>query len=599
MNLTSLAQRTAGIALGTATLALAGCALYQSRSLALEAQPTTSSLAEDADSAHAAAFADTPFPSASECRVCHEDHYREWSVSPHAYAQISPVFNAFNGTLVKANNGSFGDFCIRCHTPVGMALGEPVFTHNAERSPVSLEGVTCVVCHRQNQSFGKSSGRIALNEGDIHATIFGPRDNEELRRVLDDAEAFGVVTERGQPGRKIHADAEEFFELTTPGFCGTCHDVTFINGFRLEEAFSEYKQSPAAKRGETCHDCHMGVEPGIASGYREEPAAVIGGKPTGPRKRTNHMFIGPDYSIVHPGIFPHNPEVQSFATAEEWLEFDWRAGWGTDEFEDQVQDDSNFPDRWSSIDDRYDARDLLEGQLALLEEADRERVKLLQRGYVLGDVDVSRNSSGNLAVAVRVENGTDGHNAPTGFVAERLVFLRVTLRDSEGNTLFESGDLDPNGDVRDQHSLYVHNGELPADRDLFSLQSHFLTRNLRGGEREQVLAVNYSLSPLPFARPATRSNILTGRPDGARIHKKGIEPGGHRTARYAIDAALWQGRGPCTLTVELVAGMVPVNLVHAISGVGFEYGLSPRDVAERIVDGHRVLAKRELVIQPW
>ena len=82
-------------------------------------------------------------------------------------------------------------------------------------------------------------------------------------------------------------------------------------------------------------------------------------------------------------------------------------------------------------------------------------------------------------------NGTDGHPVPTGFDAERLVWLQITVKDDAGQVVYESGDLDPNGDLRDAHSLYVHNGDLPLDRELFSLQSKFITRNVRGGEREQ------------------------------------------------------------------------------------------------------------------
>ena len=64
-----------------------------------------------------------------------------------------------------------------------------------------------------------------------------------------------------------------------------------------------------------------------------------------------------------------------------------------------------------------------------------------------------------------VSSGTDGHGVPTGFDAERLIFLQVTVKDSKGNTVYVSGDRDPNGDVRDAHSLYVHNGELKLDCD--------------------------------------------------------------------------------------------------------------------------------------
>ena len=173
-------------------------------------------------------------------------------------------------------------------------------------------------------------------------------------------------------------------------FCGACHDVTLFNGFRLEEAFSEYRLSPAAARGVTCQDCHMGKEQGVASGYETGPAAVVGGVPTLPRKLTNHFFAGPDYSVIHPGIFPHNAEAQQMATLEEWLQFDYRAGWGTDKFEDNVPKSHTYPERWRSVDDRYDARAILDEHFECLAFAREKRLEVLRNGYHLGDVVVKQ-----------------------------------------------------------------------------------------------------------------------------------------------------------------------------------------------------------------
>jgi hypothetical protein len=475
-----------------------------------------------------------------------------------------------------------------------MELGEPLFAPSSVRDPVSLEGVTCIVCHRVDQAFGKNSGRNALLTGDLVDPVYGPGNGDELRRVLDSPDEYrGLTTDPAQRGRRVHGETRELAAIRSSGFCGRCHDVTFVNGFRLEEAFSEYKSSPAAKRGESCQDCHMGATPGVASEFRTGPAALVGGVPTTPRPLSNHMFIGPDYSVVHPGIFPHHPDAKELATMAEWTEFDWRAGWGTEAFEQAVGDDAEFPPRWAWPDDRIEAREIVERQLALLAEADAARVELLRNGYRLGEVSARRRADGGLELDVPVRNGTDGHNVPTGFIAERLVFLRVTVTDGHGEVVFRSGDLDPNGDVRDLHSQYVHDGALPLDEQLFSLQSKFIVRNLRGGEQEQVLSINQSIDPLPFARPARRSNILTGRPDGARIHKQTIEPNGERVARYRIGPELASGAGPFTAAVELVAAMVPVNLVGAIADVGFDFGMSPRAVADEIVAGHRVLARWE------
>ncbi len=547
---------------------------------------------------HAALLDLDGFPSARACGQCHPDHYREWSVSPHAYAQLSPVFNAMQSKIVDLTNGTFGDFCIRCHTPVGMTLGEPVLAPNATRHPVSREGITCVVCHRIDRTYGKVSSRFGLVQGELTDPVYGPSGNAELRRVLADKDGvYGELrTDDEGTGQEIHRDVLPLAELSESGFCGSCHDVTLSNGFRLEEAFSEYKSSPAAAEGTSCQDCHMGKVPGVASGYDEAPAAVVFGTPTRPRKRTNHMFPGPDYSIVHPGLFPHVIDKRDLdlANVSEWLAFDHEAGWGTDEFEAAVreadaEDRPEFPDAWRTRSSRVKARRLLDGQEALLDEYKHTQRALLRAGYQLGDVEVLDPGDDGLRFRVQVVNGTDGHNIPTGFIAERSTWLEVTVTDADGAVVFRSGDRDPNGDVRDLHSVFVHDGALPLDEQLFSLQAKFITRNVRGGEREQVLAVNHSLDPLPFLRPETRSTILTGRPSDARIQRTGIPPEARFWADYEVPAEELSGRGPYTLRLRMISSMVPPNLVHAIRSVGFDYGMTPREVADSVVAGQNVL----------
>jgi nitrate/TMAO reductase-like tetraheme cytochrome c subunit len=548
--------------------------------------------------AHVQAFEEEArFPSANTCATCHPDHYREWSVSQHAYAQLSPAFNAMHGVIRKRTQGTNGDFCIRCHTPVGMNLGEPEFMSNMDRHPTSREGVTCIVCHRLDRRYGKVSGRLAIVEGDIFDVVFGPRGDEELRRVIQSDE-FSVNTVRGQAGRAIHVDVDELPAMTLSVFCGACHDVNLVNGFRLEEAFSEFKASPASRAGVTCQDCHMGVEPGVPSGYATAPAAIVGGRPTAPRKRTNHYFAGPDHSIIHPGLFPHNPRATELATMREWLTFDMDVGWGTEEFERNVPDGYVFPDRWRFADDRYDAREIIRANQELMAWADGQRMAVLRAGYVLGDVNVRRSDRDAIEFAVEVRNGTDGHNVPTGFDAERMVFLEVTVRDADGKVVFVSGDRDPNGDVRDGHSPYVHAGRLKKDPYLFNLQSKFITRMIRGGERDQILAVNYSPDPLPFLRPSVRSTVLLGRPIGARKHTQTIPPNTSLWPTYKVTADALRGtRGPYTAEVRLIAQMIPVNLISEIQEVGFDYYMSPREIADAVVDGALVLWERTVEIR--
>ena len=550
----------------------------------------------DVDAEHLKLFVESKYPSAATCRTCHPNHYKEWSVSAHAYAQLSPVFNAMQATVTKLTEGSNGDFCIRCHTQVGMNLGESTYMSNMDRCPTSREGITCIVCHRLKNDYGKVSGRFALITGDLLTPVYGPTGDAELKRVLSQPDVYRVVTNGAVAGRKIHTDINKFSALRTSGFCGSCHDVTLFNGFRLEEAFSSFKNSPAAHRGENCQDCHMGLIPGKKSGFAEEPAAIVGGVPTKPRRRSNHMFAGPDYSIVNRGFFPHNDKAAALATMREWLTFDDKAGWGTDEFEKNVPKDFKFPPRWTSVDDRYDARAILKEQYALLAEIQKQRLTVLRQGYQLGDLVVEKASPKGLKFKIEVKSGTDGHNVPSGFDAERISYMQVFVTDANGKQIFKSGDLDPNGDVRDLHSSYVHEGKLPLDPYLFSLQSRFITSNVRGGDREQVLAVNYSVDPLPFIRPMPFAMNFSGRPAGARIQRRGLEALSSRWAEYQVKASELTGAGPYKVRIRFLAGMVPVNLITEIKVAGFDYNMSPRDVADAIKNGHSLLYDKEITL---
>ena len=116
--------RTGGIA--AAVLAGALGSLAASVSVAAAA-------GEPAADVHAALSPRSASPPRPTCAGCHAEIYREWSVSAHAYAQLSPVLNAMQAKIGKLTNGTNGDFCVRCHTPVGMQLGEPTFLSTLDR----------------------------------------------------------------------------------------------------------------------------------------------------------------------------------------------------------------------------------------------------------------------------------------------------------------------------------------------------------------------------------------------------------------------------------------------------------------------------------
>jgi len=554
----------------------------------------------EAMAAHEKIALEDRYPPATKCASCHPRHYREWSVSQHAYAQLSPVYMAMQATINLVTSSTNGDFCVRCHTPVGSDIREPLALTNLDRNPASREGITCITCHRVSQSYGKISGRLALDEGPLVAPVKGPLGNEGLSKILAEPETYrNLSTDSSNTrGKKVHAEVEPFFELSSAGFCGNCHDVLLVNGFRLEEAFSDYKTSPATERGVSCQDCHMGKVQGRDEGYDEGPAALIVSTDTPDRKVTNHYFAGPDHSVIHPGIFPHPinpPRNLRKKTLRDWIQFDYAAQWGEATFEKKEARGMTFPDAWRTTSHRKAARRLIIDQCETLDWARGQRLEVLRNGFVLRNIESSLKGD-KLKLSVEVGSATDGHNVPTGFDAERNIFLQIDIRDSNGRQVFLSGDRDPNGDLRDTHSLYVANGDLPLDKDLFNLQSKFLVRLAVGGEREQVLAINKSVSSRPFIRPELRPTTLYGRPAGARKHRKVIAANGSREAEYkfSVSDVEW----PLSVDVSLVVQMVPVNLIAAISAAGFDYEMSPRAVADQVVAGSEAIWQRQLSISP-
>jgi len=67
-----------------------------------------------------------------------------------------------------------------------------------------------------------------------------------------------------------------------------------------------------------------------------------------------------------------------------------------------------------------------------------------------------------LRVVATIANIRAGHNLPSGVTAERQMWLAVTARDQNGSVLYQSGQLDANGDLMDHHSALNPN----ADPDL-------------------------------------------------------------------------------------------------------------------------------------
>ncbi len=452
------------------------------------------------------------FVSAKDCGVCHPAHYREWAGSPHSHAAISLAFQGFMKKLVTKSGLTVREFCVRCHTPVGTTLGEKaLLPFNDQRAPVSLEGVTCVVCHSIDRQHGLVTGKFPVSpDFPFIGPLLGPKEAGAKPGAGDT-----VIAD-------VPHGARRFPGIQNSRLCGHCHDVLSTGLLRIEEAFSEWRNSPWAAEGVSCQDCHMSPDPGRPVPRTQWPKDYIADSNIFPdlpkRVRTNHAFTGPDHQLI-----TNAAKERLSLNGEEYREY--------------------------------------------IDNYEKDRLRLLRNAAALSVQHPPEVSPGSmLKVVATVKNTFAGHQLPTGFTAERQIWLEVLLRDAKGKVLYTSGDLDHNGDLRDAHSLEVEHGKVALDKDLFNLQAKFMVRNFAGTETENLDPINRLVSPVPVNRPPSGLSALLGSPFGARVSKKGIPPRSSRKAAYGIPIP--EGtEGPLSLSVRLRARHIPPHFLISI-GLG-------------------------------
>ncbi len=510
------------------------------------------------------------YPTAAQCGQCHKQIYEEWSSSQHAYSSISPMFHAFEQKFQELTQGTVGTFCVRCHQQVGTQLGENRETPLWARSQISHEGVSCITCHRVKEQYGKVNGERRVEPGKIFDPVYGSGKQSVLKDILANKDTYSVKTSKDGRGTDIHNGMMTNPQLSKSEFCVSCHQVAVNLGIKLEIVWDQYRDSPARQAGVSCQDCHMGKVPGKPDGYATAPSAVVGGKEINPgRKHANHRFIGPGYSIAHPGIFPHNTKAKAFSI-KDWLQFDWRAGWGTSDFEDKVargKVKTGFPKRWADALDREDARQILEENLAKLDERYELRRQVMENGskvegpYIEGEPRVGR----SLAFAYNIKNLNTGHNLPSGSLgAQPQLWVNVALIDPDGKNIWESGYVDSNGDMADLHSLEVAAGKIKIDQQLVNLQTKFLTTNVKGTDREMYLPVNFDIDPLPHLRPPQIPTTVLNHPPLVRMENHSLPPLGEKLAKYQVPGNLIKKPGKYRLAFRLRSRAEPIYFMRFV-----------------------------------
>lgn len=182
------------------------------------------------------------------CANCHAEIFREWQGSAHARSASGPrLLGLYAGTDIEGRTGAGwsllrehpqgASVCAACHAPA-VDLADPGYEDLRKLSGVARLGTHCDYCHKiadaPTERLGTAHGRFAYRllrpkEGQL---FFGPLDDVDRNE-----DTFSPLYKQSQ-------------------YCASCHEGT-VFGAPVYTTYTEWRNSPAGRSGQTCQSCHM------------------------------------------------------------------------------------------------------------------------------------------------------------------------------------------------------------------------------------------------------------------------------------------------------------------------------------------------------
>lgn len=419
------------------------------------------------------------------------------------------------------------DLCATCHMPMArfeLAAGgqQAAVLDDGMTDPdhplhrLAMDGVSCALCHQireTNLGPASYSGRFQIDTGLPvgERLIFGPYSVEPDQAAIMRS-ASGFVPVQAVPwGTGLHISQSEL--------CATCHTVYTpvydaagqpAGEFPEQVTYLEWYYSDY-RRTRTCQDCHM---PPAEGGVR------IATTSTSPRSPfAQHLFVGGNVTML---------EIL-------------RA------FGEELGVTASGPQLGATIDYTLDQLQNRTARITL-EEASLGTARLL--------------------ATVAVEN-LAGHKFPTGFPSRRA-WIRFTVRDGDGQIVFQSGGVNPDGSI-------IGNDN---DADPGRFEPHY--QNIGSQEQVQIYeavlrdsgglvttsllsAAGYlkdnRLPPAGYQKGAPYADIAVR---GEALEDVDFD-GGRDRVEYVVP--LGEARGPFTVTAELLYQSVGFRWARNLEGL--------------------------------
>jgi len=421
------------------------------------------------------------FVPASYCARCHQDAHAQWQQSPHRNSFREPFYKKNVELFIDQNGIEYTRHCESCHNPIALVSGSLTKDSRIKR-PFDEEGVTCTVCH--------SIERITRLEGigsyEIRppALLLDEQGQPWQGKVTDQTILANVAAHR-------RAMMKDFYK--TPEFCAVCHKSALpreIENYKWRRAFSSYdewqmsshsNESPLPfykKPRNTCQSCHM----------KPEQARVDLASKQG--KIASHRWPASNTAIPH--FYGFKEQEQAVA---EFLKDDRL---GVDIF--TLKKGPAYPTQREATDlitlrKGVAGINLTNGftAISILDAA-------LYRGYlkpdetVIAPIDKSEfalDPGDTITLGVVISNRTVGHFFPTELRDFFEPWVELTVEDSSGHPIYQSGFVKRNGELDQAAHIFqsvqvTEGGEWVRRHNIWSTRGRAYDNYIAPGRSELV-----------------------------------------------------------------------------------------------------------------
>ena len=174
------------------------------------------------------------------CSSCHMAYYNEWINDKHAMSQNNLFFLSIYKQFKQDHPNQNGN-CALCHNPEA-ALDNNFDVTLTETKSKKTNGISCDFCHKI-ESIDQNPLKKGVAGFNILRTCKGEKD---IR--------FGPLKDPLQVSDREELKYNSLFKTSLS--CAKCHDGSNGN-VQIYSTFTEWLNSPAAKKGVQCQSCHM------------------------------------------------------------------------------------------------------------------------------------------------------------------------------------------------------------------------------------------------------------------------------------------------------------------------------------------------------